>query len=197
MKNFMKQAWKIIFITTIGFIGSLIAGLMTYGMDIFELQSPGFAYFILYGICTSFIFAFYHIRGLSEAITAGLATGVVLLIIASFWMPITNSVIWSLGVCLSVILIAFLFERKMANLRQWKFTFVGVFYAALFVMLTLLAGILTNVAAMPPKLFQSNFLDGLWLGLGVGLGVEVAESIMDSLDSHKKDKAKKKQQRKK
>jgi uncharacterized membrane protein len=130
------------------------------------------------------------VRGLSNTITAAVSTGALLFVIATFWMPKLNSAIWSFGVSLSVILIAFLFERKLANFKQWKFIFVSIFYGAVFVLLTLLVGILTEVTAFPPILFQINFRDGLVLGLGLGCGVEVAESIIHSLDLHKQVKNK-------
>jgi cadmium resistance protein CadD (predicted permease) len=100
------------------------------------------------------------------------------------WMPVVNAVIWSFGVNLSVIVVAFLFERKLENFKQWKFIFVGVYYGAVFVLLTLLVSLLTKVEALPSSLFQSNFLDGLWLGLSLGAGIEIAESILHSIDSH-------------
>jgi hypothetical protein len=184
MKNWFGELWRLSFITFLGFLGSIIAGLMLYGSEIFDPQSPAFALFVMYGISTSFVFAFYHVRGLSNTITAAVSTGAVIFIIAMAWMPVVNSVIWSFGVNLSVIVVAFLFERKWENIRQWKFVFVAVYYGAVFVLLTLLVGILTKVEALPSSLFQRNFLDGLWLGLSLGAGIEIAESIIHSIDLH-------------
>jgi hypothetical protein len=184
MKNLFGELWRLVFITFLGFLGSMIAGLMLYGSEMFDPQSAGFAYFVMYGISTSFIFAFYHVRGLSNTITAAVSTGAVIFIIAMAWMPVVNSVIWSFGVNVSVILVAFLFERKLENIKQWKFMFVGVYYGAVFVLLTLLVGILTKVEALPSSLFKNNFLDGLWLGLSLGIGIEIAESIIHSIDLH-------------
>jgi hypothetical protein len=184
MKKWLGEFWRLFFITFLGFLGSMIAGLMLYGIDIFDPQSPEFAYFIMYGISTSFIFAFYHVRGLSNTITAAVSTGAIIFIIAMVWMPVINAVIWSFGVNLSVIVVAFLFERKLEKFKQWKFMFVGVYYGAIFVLLTFLVSILTKVEALPPSLFRNNFLDGLWLGLSLGVGVEIAESIIHSIDLH-------------
>lgn len=192
MKKILGQLWRLLLIVALGFTGSLIAGLMSYGTEVFELQSSAFAYFVIYGISTSFIFAFYHVRGLSETITAAVTTGAIIFVLASFLMPQINSAIWSFGVCLSVIVIAFLFERKMANIRQWRFIFVGIYYGALFVILFLIVGIVTNVIAFPPSIFQQIFFDGLRLGLGVGVGVEVAEAIIHSVDLQKQTKSGKK-----
>jgi hypothetical protein len=188
MKKIFGEMWRLVLITFLGFAGSLIAGLMIYGGEIFELQSAGFVYFITYGISTSFIFAFYHVRGLSNTITAAVSVGALLFAIATFWMPVLNAAIWSFGVNLSVVVIAFLFERKLAYLKQWKFIVVGIVYGSIFVLLTLLVLLFTKVTALPPSLFQRNFLDGLWLGLGLGIGVEIAESIVHSVDLHKQTK---------
>jgi|WetSurMetagenome_2_1015567.scaffolds.fasta_scaffold11754_2 hypothetical protein len=184
MKQWFGELGRLFFITFLGFLGSMIAGLMLYGGEIFNPQTAGFAYFIIYGISTSFIFAFYHVRGLSNTITAAVSTGAIIFIIAMAWMPVINAVIWSFGVNLSVIVVAFLFERKLQKFKQWKFIFVGVYYGAVFVLLTLFVSLLTKVEGLPSSLFQSNFLDGLWLGLSLGVGIEIAESILHSIDLH-------------
>lgn len=185
MKHWFGQLWRLVLITFLGFAGGMIAGLMTYGGEIFDPQSAGFAYYIIYGLSTAFIFAFYHIRGLSNTITAAVSVSAIFFVLAALWMPVLNAAIWSFGVNLSVVVMAFLFERKLAYFKQWKFIVIGIIYGGVFVLLTLLVGILTKVVAMPPTLFQRNFLDGLWLGLGLGIGVEIAESIIHSLDLHR------------
>jgi hypothetical protein len=188
MKKWIGELWRLFLITVLGLGGSMIAGLMIYGGDIFIPQSAGFAYYIMFGLSSSFIFAFYHVRGLSNTITAAVSTGALIFVVASFWMPILNAAIWSFGVNLSVVVLAFLFERKLANFKQWKFIVIGVVYGAMFVLLTLLVGVLTRVAIMPPALFQKNYLDGLWLGLSLGIGIEIAESIVHSVDLHRQVK---------
>jgi hypothetical protein len=188
MKHWLEEMWRLVLITVLGFAGSMIAGLMIYGGDIFIPESPGFAYFIIYGFSTSFIFAFYHVRGLSNTITAAVSTGAVIFVIASIWMPVLTAVIWSFGVNLSVVVLAFLFERKLANFKQWKFIVVGVVYGAIFVLLTFAVDVLTKVATMPPATFQKNYLDGLWLGLSLGIGIEIAESLVHSVDLHREAK---------
>jgi hypothetical protein len=182
MKNWIGELWRLFFITILGFLGSMIAGLMLYGTYIFDPQSPAFAYFIMYGVSTSFIFAFYHVRGLSNTITAAVSTSAIIFIIATAWMPVINAIIWSFGVNLSIIVVAFLFERKLEKFKQWKFMFVGVYYGAIFVLLTFFVGILTKVEALPSVLFRNNFMDGLWLGLSLGVGIEIAEAIIHSID---------------
>jgi hypothetical protein len=188
MNRWLEEMWRLILITFLGLAGSMIAGLMSYGGDIFIPQSVGFAYYIMFGVSTSFIFAFYHVRGLSNTITAAVSTGAVIFIVGSFWMPVLNAAIWSFGVNLSVVVLAFLFERKLAYFKQWKFIIIGIVYGAIFVLITLLVGILTKVESLPPALFQKNYLDGLWLGLSLGVGVEIAEAIVHSVDLHREAK---------
>jgi len=183
MKALLVQLWRLVLITFLGLAGSMIAGLMVYGGSIFSPAQIGFAY-IAYGFTGGFIFAFYHVRGLSNTIAAAVTVGALQFVGGSMWMPVVNSAVWAFGVNLSVVVLAFLFERKLAGFKHWKFTVVGIIYGGLFVLLTLVVGLLTNVQAMPPKLFQENFLDGLWIGLGLGLGVEVAESIIQSVEQH-------------
>jgi hypothetical protein len=188
MKQLLGELWRLLLIMSLGFAGSMIAGLMIYGGDIFVLRSAGFAYYIMFGFSTSFIFAFYHVRGLSNTITAAVSTGAVIFVTAAFWMPVLNAAIWSFGVNLSVVVLAFLFERKLAYFKQWKFIVVGIVYGAIFVLLTLSVGIITKVATLPPELFQKNYVDGLWLGLSLGIGIEIAESIVHSVDLHRQAK---------
>ena len=188
MKHWLGELWRLLLIMSLGFAGSMIAGLMIYGGDVFVPQSAGFAYYIMFGLSTSFIFAFYHVRGLSNTITAAVSTGAIIFIIASFWMPVLNAALWSFGVNLSVVVLAFLFERKLAYFKQWKFIVVGVVYGAIFVLITLSVGVITKVAALPPELFQKNYVDGLWLGLSLGIGIEIAESIVHSVDLHRQAK---------
>ncbi len=182
MKNLAGNLWRLILITLLGFIGSLIPGLMKYGGEIFDPLTVGFAYFILYGLCTSFIFAFYHVRGLVSTIGIAFLVGALIFIITPSWMPTINSVVWSFGVSLSVIFIAFLFERKLADFKRWRSIFVGLFYGAIFVLLTFLMGIFVNVTVIPAETFQKNFVDGLLLGLCVSLGVDLAEVLIRSID---------------
>ena len=187
MKKVLEELWWLFLITLLGTLGSMIAGLMVYGGEIFNPRSVGFVY-ILYGLSTSFIFAFYHVRGLSNTITAAVSTGAVMFVVATLWMPLINSIIWSFGVNLCIVLLAFLFERKLANFKQWKFTVIAIIYGAMFVLMTLLIDVLTKVTEMPASLFQRNFLDGLWMGLGLGLGVEIAESLVHSVHLHREAK---------
>jgi hypothetical protein len=187
MKKMLEELGWLCLITVLGTLGSMIAGLMVYGGDVFNPHTVGFIY-ILYGLSTSFIFAFYHVRGLSNTITAAVSTGAVLFVVATIWMPLINAIVWSFGVNLCVVLIAFLFERKLANFKQWKFTVIALTYGAMFVLMTLLVDVLTKVTEMPASLFQKNFLDGLWMGLGLGLGVEIAESLVHSVYLHREAK---------
>jgi len=185
MKQWLGEMWRLALITLLGFAGSIIAGLMIYGGDIFYPQTVGFAYYVMFGCSTSFIFAFYHVRGLSNTITAAVSTGAIIFVVASFWMPVLNAAIWSFGVNLSVVVLAFLFERKLASFKQWKFIVTGIVYGAIFVLVTLVVGIITKVPILPPEFFQKNYLDGLWLGLSLGIGIEIAESIVHSVDQHR------------
>jgi hypothetical protein len=103
-------------------------------------------------------------------------------------MPVLNAALWSFGVNLSVVVLAFLFERKLSYLKQRKFIVVGVVYGAIFVLITLSVGVITKVATLPPELFQKNYVDGLLLGLSLGIGIEIAESIVHSVDLHRQAK---------
>jgi hypothetical protein len=181
MKRILGQLWRLALITLLGLGGSMIAGLMIYGAKIFTPQDVGFAY-VAFGISGGAIFAFYHVRGLTTTASAAFLISIVQFIGGSMWMPIASAATWSFGVNLAVVVMAFLFERKLATLGHWKFLVVGVICGAMFVFLTLVVGMIMNVQAMPASLFRENFTDGLWLGLGMGIGVEVAESIIHSID---------------
>jgi len=185
MKDFFSQLWKVVLITLIGLAGSITVGLMMHGVDVFSPSGADFAY-VAFGASGGFIFAIYHVRGLSGTITAAVCASAVQFVVASVWIPTLNAVIWSFGVNLPVVWLAFLFERKLAQFHWGKFVVVGVVYGAMFVLLTLIVGVFRGIGGLPALVFRENFLDGFLIGLGMGLGVQAAEAYLQSLASHQK-----------
>ena len=96
-------------------------------------------------------------------------------------MPVLYSAFWSFGVNLPVVWLAFLFERKLSAFHWGRFIVIGLVYGTMFVLLTMIVGVLRNVSAIPPMVFRDNFIDGLMIGIGVGLGVQAGEAFIDSL----------------
>ena len=188
MKKYFEQIFRLMLITVAGMAGSVVIGLLIYGKGVFNPATIGFA-FVSFGFSGGFIFAFYHVRGVSETITTAVVLSVVQFVAALAWFPVLNAGFWSFGVNMPVVALAFIFERKLAALKQLKFVVVGMVYAAMFVLLTLVVGVLTGVEKMPATVFQSNFLDGLLIGVGLGLGVEGAESFIHSIEHHRTVKA--------
>ncbi len=187
MRITIKTILILLVITIAGVAGSAIVGLMTYGAAIFSATSPGFS-FLAYGLSGGFIFAFYHVRGLSETITTAVIVSTVQFIAATTWITLTNAVIWSFGVNLPVVALAFLFERKLAPVRQAKFVIIGLLYGGMFVLLTLVSGVIVGLQDMPAMVFRQNFIDGLLIGLGLGVGIQVAEAFLHSVEHHLADK---------
>jgi len=185
MKNLFALLLKIVLITFIGVAGSVTVGLMMHGVDVFNPSRVEFAY-LAFGASGAFIFAIYHVLGLSNTITAAVCVSAIQFIVASVWIPTLNAVIWSFGVNMPVVWIAFLFERKLATIRRGRFVVVGIVYGVMFVLLTLIVGILRNIGPLPAVLFRENFLDGFLIGLGMGLGIQAAEAFIHSLGSRDK-----------
>ena len=188
MKALLKQIWRIALITVVGMLGSIIAGLMRYGSSILVPTEVAFS-FVAFGFSGAFIFSFYHIRGVSNTISAALLIGAIQFVISSYQMPITYSAVWSFGVNLPVVMLAFIFEKKLDTLKHWKFVVVGIVFGGIFVLLTQLVAFLSKVNEIPAGIFRENFLDGLWMGIGLGIGIEVAEWFIHSLELHKEEKA--------
>ncbi|MFA6468166.1 MAG: hypothetical protein WCW35_04650 [Bacteroidota bacterium] len=184
MKTIIGQIWKLALITITGTLGSITFGLMMHGSDVFNYTGINFA-FVAFGVSGAFIFSFYHVYGLSNSITAALATSIVQFIIASNWMPMLNAGVWSFGVNLPVVWLAFLFERKLAAFHWAKFFVVGLVYGVMFVLLTLVVGVLQSLIDIPPFVFRDNFVDGLLIGLGMGLGVQAGEANIHSIGPDK------------
>lgn len=182
MKKNFTMLWKLAVITLIGLSGSVTVGLLRHGGYIFDPLRAEFGY-LAFGFSGAFIFAFYHMRGLSDSITAAVSVSALQFVIATVWMPTLSAVVWSFGVNLPVVWLAFLFERKLSVFHGGKFAVVGVVYGAAFVLLTLVILVLQNVSTMPATVFRDNFLDGLLIGLGMGLGVQGGEAFLHSLDS--------------
>lgn len=180
MKKIIDQIWKMVLITVTGTLGSITCGLMLHGSEVFDYQGIYFA-FIAYGVSGAFIFSFYHVYGLSNAITAAVSVSALQFAVATTSMPVLNAGIWSFGVNLPVVWLAFLFERKLSVLHGWKFIVVGGVYGSVFVLLTLLTGVLRDISPIPSSVFQDNFIDGMLIGTGMGLGVQAGEAFVHSL----------------
>ena len=180
MKSLLTELWKIALITIIGLAGSVTLGLMMHGSDVFGPSRADFAY-VAFGASGAFILAIYHLRGLSNSITAAVCVSAVQFVVSTVWLPTLNSAIWSFGVNLPVVWLAFLFERKLAAFHWGKFVVVGIVYGVMFVLLTLLVGVLSSINTVPAMVFRENFFDGFLIGLGMGLGVQGAEAFLESL----------------
>jgi hypothetical protein len=183
MVRYIELVSKLAFLTLTGLIGSVVVGLMVYGNEVFSTTHIGFS-FVSFGLSGAFIFAFYHVRGLSETITAAVVASAVQFAIASTWITTLNAAIWSFGVNLPLILVAFIFERKLAPFRQYKFVVVALLYGVMFVLLTLFVSWLGTSQMLPASVFRQNFVDGLLIGLGLAVGIEGGEAIVHSLEQH-------------
>jgi hypothetical protein len=184
MKDILGRLWKLGLITVTGALGSMTVGLIMHGTEVFNYKDIYFAY-IAFGLTGAFIFAFYHIRGLSEAITAAVCTSAVQFIVTTASMPVLYSGFWSFGVNLPVVWLAFVFERRLAAFSWGKFIVIGLVYGTMFVLLTMIVSVLQNVSAIPPSVFRDNFIDGVLIGAGVGLGVQAGEAFIHSLPKPK------------
>ena len=181
MKRAMRQVLTICALTISGTVGAIVVGLCMYGSDVFNVVSPGFS-FVSFGLSGALVFAFYHVRGLSESITAAVVVSAVQFVLASQFIAMLRAILFSFGLNLPVIALAFVFERKLAPLARWKFLMVGMMYGAMFVVLTLIVDLLAGPGGLPAQLFRENLLDGLLLGWGLGLGIEGGEALVHSLE---------------
>lgn len=183
MARYIGQFATLAFLTMTGVIGSVVVGLMVYGIEVFSMTHIGFS-FVSFGLSGAFIFAFYHVRGLSETITAAAVTSAFQFAVASSWITPLNAAIWSFGVNLPLIVVAFIFERKLAPFRQYKFVVVAMLYGVMFILLTLFVSLLGSMQMLPASVFRQNFVDGVLIGLGLALGIEAGEALVHSLDHH-------------
>lgn len=182
MSKYITQILVLLLITLAGLAGSVIVGVLAHGTSVFDARSITFIFFVIFGLSGSFIFAFYHVRGLTETITAAVVVSAIQFGISTTSIPVVNAAIWSFGVNVPIIMVAFLFERKLAPFRQFKFLIVAALYGAMFVLLNLLNAWVTGVETLPAAAFRENFVDGLLLGLGIGLGIEVGEAFVHSFE---------------
>lgn len=186
MKLTLNNVVMLFLISVAGLAGAVVFGLMRYGNSVFDPGTVGFS-FVAYGLSGAVIFAFYHVRGLSEAISACLVVSVVQFIASLTLISWSTAVIWSFGMNLPVIALAFLFERKLSALKWGRFLVVGACYGSMFVLLSLVVAAIHNIETMPAEVFQKNFLDGLMIGLGLGAGVQGGEAFMVSYEEHRSD----------
>jgi len=181
MVKTFEQILKLALLTFTGLVATIVIGLMVHGGEVFNPAAIGFS-FVSYGLSGAFIFAFYHVRGLAETIITALVVSVIQFILASSWVTMLNAGFWSFGVNLPIILVAFLFEHKLAPFRHFRFVVVSLLYGATFVMLTLLVAWMKGTDLLPAELFRQNFIDGLLIGLGLGVGLEAGEAFIHSVE---------------
>ena len=181
MKQFLIQVLKVALITVSGTAGAVILGLLVYGTSVFDISHPGFS-FISFGVSGALVFAVYHVRGLAESITAAVVVSAIQFVASSAYITMLRAVLFSFGLNLPVVVIAFLFERKLASWRAVRFLVVALTFGGMFVLLTLLVSVLSGQGGLPATLFRENFVDGLLLGLGLGLGVGAGEAFLHSLE---------------
>jgi hypothetical protein len=181
MNRARLQIARLLLLTLTGTIGAIVAGLCVYGSEVFSITSPGFS-FVSFGFSGALIFAFYHVRGLSESITAAVVVSAVQFVAVSQFITMLRAVLFSFGLNIPVIALAFVFERKLAPHARWKFVVVGLTYGAMFVVLTLIIDLLSGGGGLPATLFRENLFDGLLLGTGLGLGIEGGEAMVHSLE---------------
>jgi hypothetical protein len=191
MKKYISQVLQLILLLLSGTAGAVVLGLLVYGSDVFGPESPGFA-FVSFGFSGSLIFAFYHVRGLSDTITAAVVISAVQFVAASGYITMLQAGLFSFGLNIPVVVLAFLFERKLASYKAFKFVFVSVTFGGMFVLLTLIVGQLSGATGLPASVFQQNFVDGALLGLGIGLGIGAGEAFLHSLEHHAKERKVKK-----
>lgn len=181
MKPYLAHVLKILVLTVAGALGAVVVGLLVHGSNVFVPTSPGFS-FVSFGVSGALVFAFYHARGLSETITASVVVSAIQFVVASTYITMMQAIFFSFGLNLPVVVLAFVFERKLATLKQAKFIVVGLTYGAMFVLLTLLVSLFSGAGNLPAEVFRKNFVDGLLLGTGLGLGIEAGESLLHSLE---------------
>jgi hypothetical protein len=179
MKRFLTQVATLAAIAAAGTFGAVLVGLLAYGTNVFEPQSPGFL-FVSYGFSGALIFAFCHVRGLSEAITAAVVVSAAQFAVGSASITLLRALVFSFGLNIPVIALAFVFERTLARHRRLRFVVVGLTYGGMFVFLTLLTDLLAGPAGIPAAVFRENFVDGLLLGIGLALGVDGGEALTGS-----------------
>jgi hypothetical protein len=183
MKLFAQRALKLVLLVCTGVGGSVVVGLLVHGTDVFTPTSVGFS-FLSFGLSGACIFAYYHFRGLQETITAAVVVSAIQFVFSLSWITTVNAAIWSFGVNLPIILLAFLFERKLAPFKRFKPLVIAALFGAMFVLLTLCVAVATGAGLLPASVFRQNFLDGLLLGLGLGIGIQAGEAIIASIEHH-------------
>jgi len=187
MNKVIRAGAQIIALTLSGTAGAIVLGLLAYGTAVFDPTSAGFS-FVSFGFSTSLIFAFYHVRGLSDTMTAAVVVSAVQFVAASAYVAMLRAVLFSFGLNIPVVVLAFLFERKLASMRAFRFVFVAMTFGGMFVLLTLIVDVLSGATGLPASVFQQNFIDGVMLGLGVGLGVAAGEAFLASLAHHAEER---------
>ncbi len=183
MTRRMEQLAKLFFLTLMGALGAMLAGLIRYGGTIFMFSDPGFL-FVSFGISGALMFAFYHLRGVSEAITASVIMSAVQFMTTTHWTNETAGLIWSFGVNTPALLLVYLFEKRFSLSRQLKTIVVASGYALILGFLTMTIMAIQQTESLAGFVIMQNCIDGFLLGLGLVAGITAGEMLLDALDHH-------------
>ena len=168
----------------LGFLGSLLAGVVLTGRAVMDWTSPAFQY-LVYGAGTAALYVLWRKRGFWESTTFALSFALYCAIPVHnlFLETFVNSALFFLFACISFPLIWNVIGDR---LPVGKCLFLGLSLALLETMKTPILGSILGAHDVLTATTVNAFLGGT-IGFGVGLGVEVAGKIFSLPQRRKKD----------
>ena len=105
------------FVSVSGTGGTVVLEPFIQGCEVCGPDSRGFA-FVSFGFSGPLIFAFYHVRGLSGAVAAAVVISANRFIAASAYVTMLQAVLFSFGLNIPVVAMAFLLEPTCPRCRM-------------------------------------------------------------------------------
>ncbi len=161
----------------LGFLGSLLIGILLTGRAVLDWTSPAFQY-LIYGAGTAILFVVWKRRGFWESTVYALSFALYCSIPVRnhFIVTFINTSLFFLFACCS-----FPLTWKILGqfLRPVRFLMLALVFAIFEIVKTPLMGMIIGANDVLLATSVNGILAGT-IGLGVGAGIEIAESIYHS-----------------
>ncbi len=188
METNEKKFLRILLYLIFGVLGSIVAGLITFGSIVFSI-GPG-RQFVMVGVVGSLIFI--AVRFYKKWIAALIALLFPLSFLIGFKIfqtPMVMGIIfWALGTGFTLFGMACLFRTKLGKISFGKFLLVGLALAAFYFVIAFLR-IGPLVKPFPISALLMSALFGFMVGCGLGLGIEIGDYLGKLLTKSKAQSA--------
>ena len=168
--NFKSMFSLILF----GSVSCVILGLVFFGLNVFNFQSPFFQFFS-YGIVGSVSFSLFQSHRIRDSIFINILLFIILYF-ASGRQYLLTHLLYFVGVVFSVYVYSTWIYKKLLSLKYVRPLILAGIFSIFFVVITLILTFIYYSDTMKILPFK-NMPIGFLIGFGLGIGFEVSEYV--------------------